>query len=63
MDTLADLVVSEIQEIILRCANIEPEWWFFVGAGVTALLIAWIIIGMLTIKAARINPAECIRNE
>lgn len=43
--------------------RIELEWWFFVGAGVTALLIAWITIGMQTVKAARINPAECIRNE
>ncbi|HET9435194.1 MAG TPA: FtsX-like permease family protein, partial [Chitinophagaceae bacterium] len=43
--------------------RIELEWWFFVGAGVTALLIAWITIGMQTIKAAHINPAECVRNE
>ena len=43
--------------------RIELEWWFFVGAGVAALLIAWITIGMQTIKAAHINPAECIRNE
>jgi putative ABC transport system permease protein len=43
--------------------RIELEWWFFAGAGVTALLIAWITIGMQTAKAARINPTECIRNE
>jgi putative ABC transport system permease protein len=43
--------------------RIRLEWWFFVGAGVTALLIAWITIGMQTLKASRINPAECIRNE
>jgi putative ABC transport system permease protein len=43
--------------------RIELEWWFFAGAGVTALLIAWITIGMQTLKAASINPAECIRNE
>lgn len=43
--------------------RIRLEWWFFVGAGVTALLIAWITIGMRTLKASRINPAECIRNE
>jgi ABC-type antimicrobial peptide transport system permease subunit len=43
--------------------RIELKWWFFVGAGVIALLIAWITIGMQTIKTARINPAECIRNE
>ncbi|HMG92264.1 MAG TPA: FtsX-like permease family protein, partial [Chryseolinea sp.] len=43
--------------------RIELEWWLFVGAGVSALLIAWITIGMQTIKAAHTNPAECIRNE
>jgi len=43
--------------------RIDLEWWFFIGAGFTALLIAWITIGMQTVKAARINPAECIRNE
>lgn len=43
--------------------RIELEWWFFVGAGVTALLIAWITIGLQTLRAARINPAECIRIE
>jgi putative ABC transport system permease protein len=43
--------------------RIEPEWWLFAGAGVTALLIAWITIGMQMIKIARINPAECIRTE
>lgn len=43
--------------------RIELEWWFFAGAGVTVLLIAWITIGMQTLKSARTNPAECIRNE
>jgi ABC-type antimicrobial peptide transport system permease subunit len=41
--------------------RIELEWWFFAGAGVTALSIAWITIGIQTLKAARIDPAECIR--
>ncbi len=43
--------------------RIEPEWWVFGGAGVTALLIAWITIGIQTVKTARINPTECILNE
>ena len=43
--------------------RIELEWRFFMGAGVIALLIAWITIGMQTLRAAHINPAECIRNE
>jgi ABC-type antimicrobial peptide transport system permease subunit len=43
--------------------RIELEWWLFAGAGVAALLISWITIGMQTVKVARINPADCIRNE
>jgi len=43
--------------------RIELEWWFFAGAGVTAMLITWITVGAQTIKAARINPSECLRNE
>ncbi|HZI26193.1 MAG TPA: FtsX-like permease family protein, partial [Chryseolinea sp.] len=39
------------------------EWWFFVSAGVASLLIAWFTIGMQTFKAAKVNPAKCLRNE
>jgi ABC-type antimicrobial peptide transport system permease subunit len=43
--------------------HIDLEWWFFTGAGVTALVIAWITVGTQTLKAARVNPVECLRNE
>jgi ABC-type antimicrobial peptide transport system permease subunit len=43
--------------------KIELEWWFFVGAGLAALLIAWFTVGLLTVKASRINPTECLRSE
>ncbi len=43
--------------------RIELSLWFFVLAGVSALLIAWLTISFQTIKASRINPAECLRNE
>ncbi|HEX5172356.1 MAG TPA: ABC transporter permease [Cyclobacteriaceae bacterium] len=43
--------------------RIELKWWFFAGAGVSALLIAWFTVGLLTVKAARINPADCLRSE
>lgn len=43
--------------------RIELEWWFFAGAGLTAMLITWITVGAQTIRAARINPSECLRNE
>jgi ABC-type lipoprotein release transport system permease subunit len=41
----------------------ELEWWLFAGAGLAALVIAWLTVGLLTMKAARVNPAECLRNE
>ncbi len=36
---------------------------WFVGAGVIALLIAWITVISYSIKAARVNPAESLRCE
>jgi putative ABC transport system permease protein len=43
--------------------RIHPEWWFFLGAGLIALVVAWLTIGMQTIKAAHVNPAECLKSE
>ncbi len=43
--------------------RVDLEWWFFIGAGFAALLIAWITVSLQTIKAARTNPSECLRNE
>ena len=43
--------------------RIDLEWWFFIGAGLMALLIAWFTIGLQTVKAARVNPTECLKDE
>ncbi len=43
--------------------RIDLEWWFFIGAGFMALLIAWFTVGIQTIKAARVNPVDCLRDE
>ena len=43
--------------------RIDLEWWFFIGAGLVALLIAWFTVGLQTVKAARVNPAECLKDE
>jgi ABC-type antimicrobial peptide transport system permease subunit len=43
--------------------RIDLEWWLFAGAGLSALLIAWVIVGTQTIKAARVNPVESLRSE
>lgn len=43
--------------------HIDLRWWFFVGAGMTALVVAWVTVGIQTVKAARANPTECLRSE
>lgn len=43
--------------------RIQPEWWLFVGIGGLVLLLAWIVVGWQTLKAALINPSEYLRNE
>jgi ABC-type antimicrobial peptide transport system permease subunit len=43
--------------------KIELEWWYFVSAGLLTLFIAWITVGLQTIKAARANPVNSLRSE
>ena len=43
--------------------SIDLQVWYFAGAGVIALLIAWLSVGFQTIKAAKINPAQCLKDE
>ncbi|MEQ8580939.1 MAG: ABC transporter permease [Marinoscillum sp.] len=43
--------------------RIGLEWWFFALAGLSALLVAWLTVALQTIRTARINPVECLRNE
>ena len=43
--------------------SIALQWWYFAGAGGVALLVAWFTVGLQTVKAARVNPADCLRDE
>jgi ABC-type antimicrobial peptide transport system permease subunit len=43
--------------------RIDLEWWFFGAVGILALLIVWFTVGLQTMKAARINPTDCLRDE
>jgi hypothetical protein len=43
--------------------RIDLQIWYFAGAGVIALLIAWFTIGIQTIKASRINPIDRLKTE
>ena len=43
--------------------RIDLAWWYFISAGLLALLIAWLTVGLQTFKAARINPTQCLKEE
>lgn len=43
--------------------RIDLELWYFIVAGLIALFIAWLTVGFHAIKAARVNPAECLKDE
>ncbi|HTF19246.1 MAG TPA: FtsX-like permease family protein, partial [Chryseolinea sp.] len=43
--------------------KIELEWWYFIGSGVLALVIAWLTVASQAAKASRINPVNCLRSE
>ena len=41
--------------------NLEP--WFFIAAGLIALLITWFTVGIQAVKAATANPIKSLRYE
>jgi len=43
--------------------RIPLEWWYFFGAGAVALIIAWLTVGMQALRAARVNPTRCLKDE
>jgi putative ABC transport system permease protein len=43
--------------------RIDLQVWYFVGAGLITLFIAWITVGTQAIKAALANPVESLRYE
>lgn len=43
--------------------RISLEWWYFIGAGLIALIIAWVTVASQSLKAARVNPTQCLKNE
>jgi putative ABC transport system permease protein len=43
--------------------RIPLELWYFVAAGLIALVIAWLTVASQALKAARVNPVDCLRTE
>jgi ABC-type antimicrobial peptide transport system permease subunit len=43
--------------------HIELNSWYFIAAGLIALVIAWVTVAYQAIKAANVNPVKCLRTE
>ncbi|OJJ21886.1 hypothetical protein BKI52_14095 [marine bacterium AO1-C] len=43
--------------------RIDLQWWYFVGAGLAVLIIAWITVSLQTVRVARVNPVKCLKDE
>jgi ABC-type antimicrobial peptide transport system permease subunit len=43
--------------------HVDLGWWYFAGAGLAALCISWITVGVQTARAARANPVVSLRSE
>lgn len=43
--------------------SISLQWWYFLGSGLLALLIAWFTVGIQTARAASVNPVKSLRDE
>jgi putative ABC transport system permease protein len=43
--------------------RIDLHLWYFIGAGLLALVISWLTVGLQAVKAARMNPIQCLRDE
>ncbi|MEZ4990800.1 MAG: FtsX-like permease family protein [Saprospiraceae bacterium] len=43
--------------------SIDLQWWYFVLPAAVVLLLSWFTVGMQTVKAARINPIQCLKDE
>ncbi|RFZ84477.1 hypothetical protein DYU05_02335 [Mucilaginibacter terrenus] len=43
--------------------RISIQWWMYLGAGVIAVIIAFVTISFQAVKAAMINPVKSLRSE
>lgn len=43
--------------------RVNLEWWYFLVAAFSALMISWLTVGFQTLRAARINPIETLKSE
>jgi len=66
---IAILIASPVSYLVIRtwldgfAYRIDLHWGYFVSSAVLALLIAWFTVGIQARKAARVNPAHCLKDE
>ncbi len=49
-----------LEDFVFR---VETSWWLFALAGGFTLLLAWFTMSVQTMRAARANPVDALRNE
>ena len=66
---MAIVIALPISFLVLRkwldgfAFKIDLEWWYFIGSGLLALVIAWLTVASQAARAARVNPVNCLRSE
>ncbi len=69
MVLIANVIVLPVSYILSKkwlngfAYTIELTWWYFIGAGLSALLITCLTVGFQTFKTAFVNPVDCLREE
>lgn len=43
--------------------RIPLQWWYFIGSGLVALFVAWLTVSSQAIRAARVNPTRCLKED
>jgi putative ABC transport system permease protein len=43
--------------------HVDIQWWMFAGAGLAAVVIAFLTVGLQSVRAALANPVESLRSE
>jgi putative ABC transport system permease protein len=67
--TVALVVASPIAWYVMHrwlegfAYRITMQWWMFAGAGLLALLIAFVTVSVQAVKAAVANPVKSLRSE
>ena len=54
------IATSWLDEFAYR---IDLSWWFFAGAGLLALVVTCVTVGLQTLKAAKANPVSSLKSE